>query len=77
MPSPNSLFISRAVSYFCETEFGILAGFGPAGSTENVCDSTFEFFLLYFHQQNKCKIIISVHFSIRSKKLINIKVRKL
>jgi hypothetical protein len=33
----NSLYISRTVSHFCETESEIWAGFGPIGnSTENV-----------------------------------------
>ena len=32
---PKSVYISIAISNFCRTEFDILAGFEPVGSTEN------------------------------------------
>ena len=32
---PNSLYISRAMSYLYEAEFDILAGLGLIGGTEN------------------------------------------
>ena len=38
---------------------------------------TFNGVFSYFHGQNKYKIRVSVHCSLRSKKLINIKVRKI
>ena len=52
----KSLYISRAVSYFYGTEFDIWAGFGQAGSTENVCNfaknPTFKgiFFHIFTHK---------------------------
>ena len=61
----KSLHRRHAVSYFYESKFELVAGFGPVAITENVCNSDivsyfWRIFFSFLHGQHKYKIRISV-----------------
>ena len=55
----------------------LLFFFWPIGLSGAALKTTLMGFISYLHGQNKYKIRVTVHFSIHTKKLINIQVRKL